>query len=371
MKDRTLWRISNSLSVLFVILIGYIWYSVDTRYSPNLNPLVDETAAEEYVAAAWQAAGYTISEMPPLVPTGVFIQSINFNSAIDVNLTGYIWQKYGEGSNGISRGFVFPEAIDSGSNLEPRITYTETIGDEELVGWYFETTLRQRFNYRDYPLDHKTVWMRIWHNNFDRQALLVPDLSEYQSTQPGDAFGLDNQIVLGNWSINETFFDYQEVGYDNNFGYGGVIGEQSVPELYFNIVIKRNFLNAFIINLVPLLTVAALLFATMMTVSADQKKNELLGFSTSGAIGVCSALFFVVMLAHIQVREEFGSSGIVYIEYFYFIIYLVIIAINLNTFLFATDKLSILRYKDNFIPKLLYWPVLLGSCFLVTYLHFS
>ena len=97
MKDKTLWNVSNSVAVLFLALIGYIWYSVDQRHAPNPSQLVDQEAAESHMRAAWQEAGLTASEMPPLIPTGVFIQSMNFNSAIDVNLTGYIWQRYPAG----------------------------------------------------------------------------------------------------------------------------------------------------------------------------------------------------------------------------------------------------------------------------------
>jgi hypothetical protein len=104
------------------------------------------------------------------------------------------------------------------------------------------------------------------------------------------------------------------------------------PELYYNIVIKRKFANAFIVHLLPLFLVAALLFATLLTVSEQPEITNKHGFNTSGMIGVCSALFFVVLLAHIQLREQFAGSGIVYIEYFYFLMYAVPVVTAANTY---------------------------------------
>lgn len=97
----------------------------------------------------------------------------------------------------------------------------------------------------------------------------MPELSAYLSTEPGDVFDLDQAIVLESWDIEECFFSFEEIGYNTTFGLSDEVCPKKIPELYFNIVLKRRFMNAFIINLLPLLTVAALLFAVLMTVTTD------------------------------------------------------------------------------------------------------
>ena len=82
-----------------------------------------------------------------------------------------------------------------------------------VVGWYFEVTLRQSFNYKKYPLDHKTVWIRMWPRNFLKRTLLFPDFAAYSSTELEDAFGFDTDIVLGNWEIEETLTSNPDVSY--------------------------------------------------------------------------------------------------------------------------------------------------------------
>ena len=83
-------------------------------------------------------------------------------------------------------------------------------------------------------------------------------------------FGIEDSIVLGTWDLERTFFDYKLSSYDTNFGIPGYIGQQGFPELHYNIVVKRKFENAFILYLLPLFLVAALLFAALMTVSANE-----------------------------------------------------------------------------------------------------
>jgi hypothetical protein len=58
--------------------------------------------------------------------------------------------------------------------------------------------------------------------------------------------------------------------------------ENEEAELYFNIVLKRKFINVFIINLVPLLTVATLLFRILLSTTSEKEKAEKFDFSILG-----------------------------------------------------------------------------------------
>ena len=144
---------------------------------------------------------------------------------------------------------------------------------------------------------------------------------------------------------------------------------QGFPELHYNFVVKRNFENAFIVYLLPLFLVAMLLYAALLTISGSEDLSKRLGFNTSGFIGGCSALFFVVLLAHIQLREQFVGSAIVYIEYFYILMYGLLVAATANTYLFSIRPkrwCGFILYRDNILVKVGYWPVVLGSLILIT-----
>jgi hypothetical protein len=368
MRERSWWGVSLAVSLVLLVLLGWLWHYADIAYQPNPSQLVDDSDVLNYLEALAEDQRQPASEPPVYVPTGVLLQSVQFRSAADVYISGYVWQRYRAGvHDGISRGFILPEAVDSGSGIEPREAYRHTDGDETVIGWYFEATLRQIFDYSKYPLDHKTAWIKIWPADFDRNVILTPDLDAYPSTRPGDAFGIDPDIVLGGWNVHETFFSYKPTSYKTDLGIDTYIGRPGYPELYFNVVIQRKFLDAFIVNLVPLLVCAVLLFAMMLTVTADKERLERSGFDVFGVLGACSALFFVIVLAHIQLRQQLPGAGVVYIEKFYFLMYFVIIAVVADTYLFSKPRPPrFVLLGDNLIPKILFWPVLLGVMVAVT-----
>jgi hypothetical protein len=375
MRENFWWCISLAVSAIFAGLIGLQWYIEHIAYQPNRCQLADEPSAHDELLKKLRRAGYAANANLAIVPTGVFIQSLEFKDANDVNLTGYVWQRYGPKDFAKPPGIVFPEVVNSAGNLIPRnqkAEYRRPIGDKEVIGWYFEVTLRQSFNYEKYPLDHKTVWVRMWPREFLERVLLFPDFRAYKSTKPDDTFGIETDIVLGNWTIEETFFDYHLPYYDTNFGIPGDTSPKIFPELYFNIVLKRKFINEFIINLVPLLTVAALLFLILLSTTTEKEKAERFDFSILGVVGVNSALFFVVIIAHIQLRREFLGSGLVYLEYFYLVMYFMILMVTLDSYVISAGwPVRWLRYKDHLVPKLLYWPFFFGAGTVLTWLIFS
>lgn len=377
MKERNWWWISAAVSAVLIMVLIQLWVQMN-QYDVEPTQLVDEQATTDYLNEHWvnRPGGHAAQAEPVVkIKTGIFIQSLQFFNSSEVNLSGYIWQRYQDGVHDAIKpgdsevGFVLPEQVNSGNDIEPREVYRVRNGDEEVIGWYFEATLRQPFDYSDYPFDHKTVWVRMWPKEFSRNIVLVPDFAAYKSTGVSDIFGIEENIVLGTWERENTYFDYNLSSYDTDFGIAGYIGQEGFPELHYNFVVKRKFENAFIVYLLPLFLVAALLFAALLTVSANDELSNRLGFNTSGFIGASSALFFVVMLAHIQLREQFAGTDIVYIEYFYILMYALLVVATANTYLFSirsTRWHNVILYNDNIIPKVAYWPVVIGCLIVIT-----
>ena len=367
------WKISNFISLLFSFLIGLMWLYTAKKYNPNINRLTNRDEVNKYLSK-------NFSDSPQkLIPTGVFIQSLKFTSSSEVNFTGYVWQIYpqsqykGIPDEEIPVGFILPEAVDSGNNIAPTFAYREQInGDKEVIGWYFEETLKQAFDYLKYPFDYKTVWIRFWSSDFMGTTILVPDFDAYKFHGLKDAFGYDENIILGNWELKGTFFDYRKQNYNTNFGIHEKGYHNNRPELYFNIKIERRFLNSFIVFILPLLIIACLAFSTLMMTVKDPEQASKFGINTSGVIGVCSGLFFVILLSQVQIRKQFAGTRIVYVEFFYPLMYVTLLAVSVNSYLLSrTHKEDIpclkwVDYEDNIIPKLIYWPVLLGSATIIT-----
>jgi len=364
--------LSSAVSLLFIAEIGFIWsLALKTRtYTSTRNLLVNETGVDQLLLPQVELSAILNQKQPLLVPTGVYIQSLDFTSSNDVFVTGYIWQEYSDGIHDeLERGFILPDAIDA-NDLEVAEAYRhkEEDDDVEVIGWYFEATLRQDLDFSNYPFDYKDVKIRLLHADFNRrelnrQVILVPDLGGYQVINPRTRPGVDKDIVLGNWNLSDSFFEYRFKSYDTNFGIKSKVFKTNFPELHFTIVLQRDFIGPFISRIGPLFVVVILIFA-MLLIADEEKASEVLA--------ACGGFVFIVILDQIAVREQIVTKGILYFEYFYFVIYFYIFLVAVNAILLLSQpKAPFIEYKDNLISKLLYWPTLLKVLLIITIVVFA
>jgi len=241
-----------------------------------------------------------------------------------------------------------------------------------LIRWHFQGTVREEFNYLWYPLDRAVAWVRLApqalpHSN----EVLVPDLAAYPMPNPAARPGIENGIVLGSWKLESSYFNYHFPSYNTNFGneHESQLGH---PELYFNMEMQRDFVHAFVVNLVPIFVVTTLLFALLITISHREAVSLRYSVKTPDVLSICSGLLFATILAHSRLRTDFAAqTGIIYMEYFYFLQYLLILAVPLNAFVVAADvRLPLLHYEDGILPKILYWPLVYGAVLTLTVVFF-
>jgi len=233
--------------------------------------------------------------------------------------------------------------------------------DGNVTGWYFRAVLRQQFDYSKYPFDREDVWIRLWHNDFYRNVILVPDFDSYTNMRPDHKPGLERDFVLEGWEIGDSQFSYRNNSYTTNFGVENNPLHSGVPELYYNVGMKRRFLTPFISYLTPLVVVAFLLFAVLMISTKDEAKVARYGFTSSTVLAYCAALFFVLIVSHVALRQKLAADGGIYLEYFYFTLYFAILAVSVNSILLASDaRFSLVHCRDNMIARLLYLPVILA-----------
>ncbi|WP_440947658.1 cache domain-containing protein [Methanosarcina sp. T3] len=356
-----LWILAFIFSFLCVMGMGFIWYFALNYSSPpcgNGDLVVFDMVDVETVL---QHSG--TDPETPRVPTGVFLETMEFSSSNDIILTGYVWQNLSEPSaDKASPGFSFPES------KEVTIEKAYVNENEGVVGWHFKTTLRQQFDYSRYPFDREYVWIRFW-GNASEGNILIPDFDSYDSLMPENLPGLERSLVLEGWEPQKTFFSYRVNSYNTDFGAGN-FSHSNVSELYFNVEIKRNFKDPFVSNLLSVMVISILLFAVLTMTTRDEKKT-LFSFSSSGVLSYCSSLFFVLIVAHASLRTRASMHDIIYLEYFYFIMYLAILAVSLNSIVFGSGmNIRFITAKDNLYVKLLYWPVILGCLLLITLLNF-
>lgn len=366
-------RIMDSafLSVVLTVGIVAVW---NVQYRLDPNPVSQESAISNSAVVKEFMREYSKISLqrgyapPRYLPTGIFIQSIEFVNATNVSLTGYVWQRYSASEEvPTAPQVIFAEAIVA--DIQP--AYRSVDGEDVIQGWYFETELRERFDYAYYPFDRQSVWVRLWPQNFANNVVLVPDFESYDSLNPRSLPGLEDNFPLFGWEPELSYFDIRINRYNSNFGQAEYLSRGTVPELYFNIDVRRSFLNPFVSHLFPLTVVLLMLFALIVTMSKNEEHSELLGFSVSSVVQSYTALFFVIIIAHVQLREELSSNSIVYLEFFYFVSYVVLLMVTINSILFSAGvNLPIVQYRNNLIPKILYWPFIVAILFVCTALTF-
>ena len=365
---RSLWAVSSSTSIVLLTGIGFIWYLELHQYQIQQSKnvvLLGEAGLNEFLQSRQSPK---TKESPLYIPTGVFVQSLEFEDANNLFVTGYIWQKYDNKlPQKVSRGFILPEAVD------PNVTeiYRHQEPNFEVIGWYFETKLRQNFNYDKYPFVVKDVWIRLWHKDFSQNTILVPDFDAYNLILPTSLPGLEKDFVLPGWNLQSSFFQYRINDYNTNFGIDKYIGQNDFPELYFTVILQRDFLTIFISNMMIIIVVLLLLFCVQILIIKRKESSENLDFTALEIVSACAAFIFIIIIDQINLRQKIITAGIIYFDYFYFVLYILLLLVAVNAILFASNiKINWIYYKNNLIPKLLYWPTNLTLLLLVTLLVF-
>jgi hypothetical protein len=367
---RRLWIVSALISLACLIVLASIWYRAYTAL-PSSHPddtvMTTRDEVTRYLAA-YVPASENGGEPPVFIPTGLYIQSIEFKGSYNVLVSGYIWQRYANDlPQGLDRGVVMPEAEAPTFNQVYRVQQ----GNEELIGWSFRATLRQQFDYSRYPLDRQQIWLQLWHVDFDRNVYLAPDLRAYTVLNPAALPGLHPDLVLENWAIQQSFFSYRANRYNTDFGIDGYVADQSQPELYFSISIERYILSALISRMVAPFVILIQLFVIVMVIGTDSTRLEQFGVRPGAVIFTCAAFFFAVLIAQNSLRDEVKAYGLVYLESLHILTYFVILAVATNSVLLvAKPNLGLFRDNDNMWVEISYWPAILLTMVVVIFFTF-
>ena len=356
-----LWMLAVIFSLLCILGIGFMWHL--TMNNSSLDSRNGDLAVFDREDVETVLQHVNTSSTTHRIPTGFFLQSMEFLNANDVLITGYIWQNIsGLGAWKDVPDFSFP---DSKETVIEKVYVNKNKG---IIGWRFKTTLHQQLDYSKYPFDREDVWIRVSSNN-SAGNVLVPDFDSYNSLIPESLPGLGRSFVLDGWEPQKTFFSYRVNSNNTNIGLGN-FANSNAPEFHFNVDVKRNLESTFNSNLLLIAVVLILLFAILAMITKGESKTHF-GFSSHGVLGYCTSILFTLIIAHSSLRTRIPIGGIIYLEYFYFVMYIVILVISLNSIAFASHRsIPFIDTKDNMYMKALYWPVVVGILLVITILKF-
>lgn len=367
---RRLRIVSALISLAFLIALCVMWVRAYNAPPASYHADTVVTTPDEVTRylEAYVPAPKPGEEPPVFIPTGLYIESVEFKGPYDLVLSGYIWQRYADDlPYDVDKGFVMPEA----QYLRFGELYQTHQGNEELIGWWFQAMVREQFDYNKYPLGRNQIWLQLWHKDFEKNVYLAPDLEAYTSLAPATLPGLDPDLVLENWDLQQSFFSYRANSYNANFGIKGYVSDQLQPELFYNISVKRYLLSALVSRMIVPIVILIQLFVIVVVIGRDSKRLELFGVRPGAVIFTCAAFFFAVLVAQNALRAELEATGFVYLESLYLLTYVVILAVAINSVLLvAQPNLRLFREYDNIWAEVFYWPTVLLTMCVITYLTF-
>ncbi len=341
------------VSLLLFLKITYV-LSLSITYSETRKKdfvrIIDRTGVENFLNSYTRRVSRLCGVTPNYIPTGVFFETIEFPSANNVFLSGTVWQKYTLGiHDSIERGIIFPEAISD--NFTKSYHYKE--GGFEVYGWYFRITVRKNFSYKKYPFDRKNLSIRILPKDFKNYIVLAPDLESYNYTNPNLLPGVSEKLDVGGWTMLSSNFAYQMNLYNSNFSLKDFNCREKTPELYFDISMSRNFLGTIFSGTMPIVVMLAILFILQTITTPDMS-------SVARILGPTGSFFFASLLAHVGLRNTLAIKDIVYFEFFYILLYMMILYVFFDSVLISRPKvIRLIAFRNNLILKLLYWPFFL------------
>lgn len=361
---RLWWIATVFISVNFLIAVVYAWnisrhlYFVDATQAITSDHVM-QTFIQQYQREATLKNVGKITE----IPTAVVVDTAEFLTAYNLQLTGTIMQSYPKES-GIEYGMKFNNATDSKISLISD-SYTN---DTHLLIWSFQTKIRENFDYKDFPFNHGKIWLSISPLNSSQTVIFTPNFTYYNGLSDINAnYGVNPNIIIPGWLVKGSFFNFTTDSsrmLDEIDSYATV----RLPALTFNMVVNATISDAVITTITPPIVIILILFMVLLTISRHE--NKFIEFKVATIISACSGILFTIVFTHVSLRNKL-TSEIMYIEYIYLLMYIVVIMIPVNAFLFATNKSRWIHYGDNLIFKVLFLLLITGFIFVMTLLSFS
>jgi hypothetical protein len=359
-----LWGSTVALAVLLLAGIAAMW-GLTMRY-PDRNGetsvhILDEAALHKFIATHLEKD----RQDPPLrIPVGVLVRTVRFVDASDLTVSGTIWERIPIARrDAVKPGIDLPDA----ENFELKDPVTTRHEDADLTSWTFRATLREPSVWsQKYPFDRALIRFRLLPRPSSVPVVLVPSLESYQLLMPSALPGIDKTLVLPGWSLDHSYFSYLLQNTQTSAAAPVSLGHLLPYDLSFNLVTEREFLDPFVSSVLPIIVIACLLFGLLIVGSKNNQKVTATGFKATDVLRASVSLLFPALVAQVNLRSKIGGNEIIYIEYFYFILYVAILGVSANALTFTLGARGVSQVRDNLIPKLLFWPAILGACLAVT-----
>ena len=335
------------LGVGNMILWGFI-YENSTKQEDTGLRVTDPLTLNVFIDEQLEKAQALDEPLPMQLPTGFYIKVLDMDKETQlVSFNANLWQSL-EGSvrkRDDLFGFTLPQAV----SLKLKRNQEKDFNDKKTKLWDLKVKLFQDFSYKYYPFDTHRLKIHIEPDNNQKNIVFVPDLEAYRFISPKAKPGLSKDIRVSGFTITESYFSYQPLVTNTNFGFEDQSMSNARTLINFVVSLKRNVLDSAVVYFCPLLLILFFLFVTLLALEKW----------ASSSFGAVSALLFTLVLLQRALRLSLGSNEIVYIEYLFFATYIMLLLAVIYIILsFLYPKLAKRNSLFNTFVISSYWPIL-------------
>ena len=246
-------------------------------------------------------------------------------------------------------------------------------GRQRTVRYAFSTRLDGPSDATRFPFDRGEVHIPLSPHQTALNTIFIPDIPSYPLTVPIARPGLSDDFSLAGWDPERSFFIYGPSTRDPLIpGATDPLLQEGEPQLFFAVRFARDSVNPFVSRMLPVVVVSILVFSLFLVVARTRTHPEDFPISTGvTSLSFLSAMLFVLILGHNSLRSALSTGSIIYLEYFYFIMYLAILAVAVRviSFLFGV-RVGWTYYSEKVTLERLYWPVVTFATLAATWTAF-
>lgn len=369
-NKKSLWFLAIFFSLLLAFDIIIIWYFEvhSAGLQVQTNVVKTDGDVEKFFAIHKEQNPHIYQKTPIYhVPIGFLWYSITIDEKIqgdigDVSLYNYSWLTYDlDRDKDLKGSFIEMNAI----NEKKWVTAWERQKNKSIANWQESIEIYVNFDYAKYPFDQQQIVLNFEHEQSFNNILLIPDFESYKvATTPYPP--IDKNIILSGWTITNAYFFYSLSNYSTDFGIKDYWQVKNYPFLSYIIQIQRNFVEPLIITLLPIIIILFIIFASLLVLSKVARPKD----TINGILALLSSLFFANLLSYQTLQRAMMSPSITYFKAFYIMMYVIIFVAAINCLLYAYKPNFFIHYDNNFVPRLLYWPMVMTIFFVITLIFF-
>jgi len=338
-KQSSLWALSFIFNLLCAALILFFFsdFNDTSHQTKERSELYKKT--REFFSKDSQVI---------IIPTAVYLDSLSFPSDTSYLVTGFISQIYPKDTP-MTMGFLFPFQSTLYTSTVKEISRWETESSITIL-WHFGVGLTAPFSTTFFPFDRRVAQITLWPKELHKNIIFFPNFLNFTTLNALEKPGFDTSIDPIGWDIIDSNFTLRNEAPYNFFATATI---DSLLTYVFAITLERNFLGAFLSNI---LVLALCIFVAFLVLFIP--RDSLLD-SLFATISIFVGLIFIAVTNHSSLRETLEVSSFAYVEYLFISFYILLLAITID-FIIRRPKTPT-PFDKNFILAILYWPFLLGT----------